>query len=150
MLDLAESVADAKADKTRLGHFLEPALQGYRARAARLREHPLRVNSDAGREHAGHDSATDRALLFHQAVARRLDRESVHSARSMLRRLRDEGRMHPRYADRWKIILDGTLNEIKREIVADTEQGNDLRQNSPFAGALSEPERREVLRQASI
>jgi hypothetical protein len=37
------------------------------------------------------------------------------------------------------------LAEIREAIAADDQRGRDLRQNSPFAGALSEPERRRIL-----
>jgi hypothetical protein len=37
------------------------------------------------------------------------------------------------------------VSEIRRIIGEDGERERDLRQNSPFAGTLSEPERRKLL-----
>ena len=37
------------------------------------------------------------------------------------------------------------MGEIRKAIAADDERGRDLRQNSPLAGLLSEPERRKIL-----
>jgi hypothetical protein len=37
------------------------------------------------------------------------------------------------------------MAEIRKVIAADDERGRDLRQNSPLAGLLSEPERRKIL-----
>ena len=42
-------------------------------------------------------------------------------------------------------MLRRPLPEIKRVLTDDGQWARDLRQNSPFAGALSEPERRKIL-----
>lgn len=149
VLELSGSVDEAKADHGRTGHYLEPALRANRERAARLQEQPLPSASTLRDRDDGHSGASLRALAVHEAIARRLDRETVRYARSMLWRLREEGRIHPRYADAWEELLAGDLDQIRLGIVADTEHGRDLRQNSPFAGALSEAERREVMRQVA-
>lgn len=149
VLDLADSVAGAKAEAKRASHFLEPVLQENRARAKRLRDRPLSRGTASRTRDEGHDNASARDLVFHEAVARGLNRETVRAARSRLWRLRQDGRIHPRYAEQWGDALGGTIAEIKNAMVADTEAGRDLRQNSPFAGALSEVERREALRQAA-
>jgi hypothetical protein len=53
--------------------------------------------------------------------------------------------MDDRYADQWEELLRRRLTEIRHAITADDQRGRDLRQNSPFAGVLSEPERRRIL-----
>lgn len=58
---------------------------------------------------------------------------------------RELGRLDPRYADEWQAILERPLDEVRRAIAEQGPRGNDLRQNSPFAGMLSEPERRKLL-----
>ena len=58
---------------------------------------------------------------------------------------RETGQMEDRYADQWEELLRRPLTEIRHAITADDQRGRDLRQNSPFAGVLSEPERRRIL-----
>jgi hypothetical protein len=57
---------------------------------------------------------------------------------------RDLGRIDPWYADQWEQILGRPLAEIRSVLGEDTPRGRDLRQNSPFAGMLSEAERRRI------
>lgn len=113
--------------------------------AAVLRERrgttPPRVQHTA----PGHRAAEQRALAYHRAVARRLDDATVADALVRLRRWRDAERIHPRYADDWEALLTGSRAALRRAIAADDDAAAALRQSSPFAGTLSEPERRRVL-----
>ena len=63
----------------------------------------------------------------------------------MLSRWREQGQIDSRYADRWDQILARPVHDVRRALVAEGSQFDDLRQNSPFAGQLSEPERRRIL-----
>jgi hypothetical protein len=102
---------------------------------------PRRANDAA----PGHRAAEERALAYHRAVARRLDEATVTDALLRLRRWREEGRIHPRYADRWERLLSGPRGRLRTALLADDDEAAALRQSSPFAGTLSEPERRRVL-----
>jgi hypothetical protein len=93
-----------------------------------------------------HRKAELQGLAYHRLVARRLDEQLVDDASRRLRRWREEGRIHPRWADEWERILALPLPRIARAIGADSERGVELRQSSPFAGALTQQERRRVLR----
>ncbi|MFY9487683.1 MAG: hypothetical protein WAP35_03175 [Solirubrobacterales bacterium] len=144
LVDLAIAV-----DRTRgpngHAHSLEPVMRENRQKAERLR---ARGAAYAGpRDGAPHDRANRLALAYHREVARNLSRAQADDALRTVWRLRDEGRMHDRYADQWERILAGSIVEIKSALVDESEAGFDLRQNSPFAGTLSEPERREILAQ---
>jgi hypothetical protein len=66
-------------------------------------------------------------------------------AEDRLARWRSQARIDPRYARQWQKILAKPHAQIARLIGADTPRMRDLRQSSPLAGALSEPERRRVL-----
>jgi hypothetical protein len=57
----------------------------------------------------------------------------------------DQGKIDPRYAQQWDEVLRRPVTEVRRAISEDTPQMRDLRQNSPFAGMLSEPERRKIV-----
>jgi hypothetical protein len=99
------------------------------------------------RRHAprhGHRDAELRGLAYHRAVAGRLDERIVRDARDRLARWRAEGRIDPRYALEWEKILSQPIARIAELIVQDTPLARDLRQSSPLAGVLSEPERRRV------
>jgi len=93
----------------------------------------------------GHRTAERRALAYHAVVADRLDESIVDEARERVERLATEGRLHPRYAARWRALLALPIAGIAAAITADTQEGKDLRQNSPFAGVLNEQERRRII-----
>jgi hypothetical protein len=94
---------------------------------------------------SGHRTAEQRGLAYHRAVARRLDEAVVADAVVRLRRWREEGRIHPRYADEWEALLTGPRSRLRSAIVADDDHAAALRQSSPLAGALTEQERRDAL-----
>lgn len=49
------------------------------------------------------------------------------------------------WLDEWDRILDGPLIGVLRALTSDSPMSRELRQNSPFAGVLSEAERAAVL-----
>ena len=70
---------------------------------------------------------------------------TVDEARRRLWRWEERGRIHPRWARQWRTILEQPTEVIADVLAADTERSRALRQSSPFAGALTEHERRAVL-----
>jgi hypothetical protein len=139
LLDLREAVEAERADHPRR-YVLTPTMARRRDAAQRLHIEDLH---DGGR--GGHDRAQARSLAYHRAVARRLRKPMVQEARHVLFRWREQGRIDHRYADRWERLLDRPVPEIRRALVDDSQEADDLRQNSPFAGLLSEPERRRIM-----
>lgn len=91
------------------------------------------------------DRTHRRGLAYHQAVAARLHKQTVADAKYLLYRWREQRRIDPLYAQRWDHILSMPMKDIREAITAVDTDADDLRQNSPFAGALTEPERRRVL-----
>ena len=89
---------------------------------------------------------------LHRAVASRLltrDRERIlAAARTNLGRLRGNVRGPQAHAwlDRWQAALDGTTTDLIALMLDASPQGVDLRQVSPFAGALTQDERLAALR----
>ncbi len=69
----------------------------------------------------------------------------VDAAQRKLRRWQEDGRIDPRHAEAWEEVFAMPMAEIRKAITADDERGRDLRQNSPLAGLLGEPERRKIL-----
>jgi hypothetical protein len=123
---------------------MEPAMLEARERAATLDPKKLLAPADNASSDP-HDRAERRNRAYHAALARRLRRETVRKALHQLWRWSEEGKIDPRYAAEWEALLRRPLPEIKRVLVEDSQWARDLRQNSPFAGALSEPERRKIL-----
>ena len=89
--------------------------------------------------------ADRRSLAYHRAVAKRLRRPMVDSARRQIWQWQRDGRIDDRYASAWLEILDRPVPEVRRALSADSAKMRDLRQSSPFAGTLTEAERRKIL-----
>jgi hypothetical protein len=81
------------------------------------------------------------SLAYHRLVAERLDDQIIADARTRLRRWREDGRIHPQWADEWERILALPLTRIRKEISADSVRARERRQSSPFTGVLTEQER---------
>jgi hypothetical protein len=144
LVDLVELVADRRRSGD--PHPLASTLNDSRLRAQRLdlrKILPRRSRSE--REIDGHRRAEWLSLVYHRAVAQRLDDQIVQEARHRLRQWRAEQRIDPRYAAKWEEILSRPTAQIAKLISRDDQKTRDLRQNSPFAGALSEPERERIL-----
>jgi hypothetical protein len=138
LLSLYEAThADDKSKPSR--YTLTPTMARQRQAAKQIRLEPSR------RSQGGHDRARVRSLAYHRVLARRLRRPMVQEARHTLLRWREQGRIDPRYAEEWERLLDRPIPEIRRALVREDQVADDLRQNSPFAGMLSEPERRRTL-----
>lgn len=139
LLDLYEQVTEERRRGRRHRHLLEPTLLRGRERAKRLS--PAEIAADVD----GHDRAEQISLAYHRALARRLNRAMVEEARHRVSRWQDQGRLDRRYAARWRDLLGRPLAEIRERIGEDSQEARDLRQNSPLAGMLSEPERRRIV-----
>lgn len=92
----------------------------------------------------------ERALWLHQVVAAKLvtdpDR-TLAKARSNLAKQREA---HPRgmvveSLDQWHSLIEGRLHDLLDMVTSRSAYAIELRQNSPFAGALSEHERTAAL-----
>lgn len=142
LLDLYESVEADRADgDTR--HVLAPTMVRRRNAAQSL--NLRRFQQDT--ERSGHERARARSLAYHRAVARRLRKPMVEEARHVLFRWRAQGRIDERYGERWERLLNEPLPEIRSALADESHEYDDLRQNSPFAGLLSEPERRRIVQE---
>jgi hypothetical protein len=137
--DLYDAVSEARAAGARTRHHLEPSMAAGRRLAESLRPGDL---VDGGGE--GHDRAERRSLAYHRTLAKRLRRPMVDDALKLVWQWRDGGRIDDRYAAQWERVLRRPVAEVRRIIGEDSERGRDLRQNSPFAGTLSEAERRRI------
>lgn len=89
-------------------------------------------------------------LWLHQAIAGKFVSNPdalLAAAEINLRRLR---RLHPEgraweWLDRWQVVLDSGAEAVLDALTSSAEYAVELRNTSPFAGILSESERRRVL-----
>lgn len=140
LVELLDEVDQARDDHGR------PLAHVIRERRRRAREAIDLERLLPRRRQRDHRVPELHALAYHRVVAERLDEALVEEARERLRRWRTEGRIHPQWADEWDRILAMPLPRIARVISTDTKRARELRQSSPFAGVLTEQERRRLLR----
>lgn len=143
LLDLLDRVAEERKSGRRKLHTLEPIMTEARRRAERMRPR-VSVSGPHVRSEP-HRAAELRSLAYHRAIAPRLRRPMVDDAQRKLRRWKEDGKVDPRHVEAWEEVFAKPMAEIRKVITADDESGRDLRQNSPLAGLLSEPERRKIL-----
>lgn len=145
LLRLHESSSAARAAGRR--HVLEPQVVADRRAAARLEPGELLRDAMVATEGPGfgHRRGELRALAYHRVVARRLTRADVNAARQTLEQWRRTAKIDPVYAERWGAVLCRPLPAIRAVLGEDSPLARDLRQNSPFAGALSEAERQRII-----
>lgn len=140
LLDLYEAVRTDQAAKPSR-YSLAPTMTRQREAARRLRLGARNGSCDRDT----HDRARARSLAYHRVVAQRLSKSIVAEARHVLFRWHEQGRIAPSYAHKWEELLAMPLPAVRRAITASGSDADDLRQNSPFAGVLSEPERQRIL-----
>ena len=98
-----------------------------------------------------HAQLDHRSLRLAAAIVEKLEAGDVQAgidrARSVNRRWRAQApaRLH----DDWAVILQGDWPSIRRALLDDSERGAQLRQNNPFCGILTPPERWKLVREAS-
>lgn len=103
-----------------------------------LADRTLRLNRDQRR-----------SLWLTYAIAGRLvaaPEAVLETAKSNLEGMRKAARGRAQsWLDEWERLLDGTVPDLLGAMTSRSPYARDLRQNSPFAGVLSEAERVEVL-----
>ena len=141
LVELLEEVDQARDDRDR-----RPLAHVIRERRRRSQEAIDLERLLPRRRHRTHRIPELHALAYHRLVAERLDEQLVDETRNRLRRWREEGRIHPHWADEWDRVLAMPLPRIAKAISADTKRARELRQSSPFAGVLTQQERHRLLR----
>lgn len=88
------------------------------------------------------------SLWLHTAVAGRVAEDplgALAKARSNIVRIREAHAAPLSWLSRWERAIDAGPEEVIRTLVANTPEAIELRQNSPFAGVLSERDRMRAL-----
>lgn len=87
----------------------------------------------------------ERSLWLGAAIAGELVRDPERVRQLASARLKETEARANRWDHEWEKILARPTTEIIRVLTSDTVHARELRQNSPFAGALSPDERERVL-----
>jgi excisionase family DNA binding protein len=88
------------------------------------------------------------SLWLHHAVAARVvtnPESSLEKARANLARIRTAHSASSVWLDRWDDVLRAGAQETARVLTAETPESVELRQNSPFAGVLTDRMRARAL-----
>jgi DNA binding domain, excisionase family len=88
------------------------------------------------------------SMWLHTAVAGRVVKDperSLAKARANISRMRAAHRAPATWLDAWERVIEAGAQAVVRALVADTPESVELRQNSPFAGVLTDVERRKAL-----
>jgi hypothetical protein len=96
-----------------------------------------------------HRLAEARSVAYHRAIAERLGREPeiLVDARRRVQSWLASGDGAPFYARKWAEVLARDAASIAAFLVERSELADELRQSSPFAGALAPQERWKIWRQ---
>jgi hypothetical protein len=96
-----------------------------------------------------HRLAEERSVAYHRAIAERLSRqpEILENARRRVQEWLAASVEVPFYARKWAEVLAGELPSIAAFLVERSELADELRQSSPFAGALQPRERWRIWRE---
>jgi len=100
----------------------------------------------------GHDLIDRRSLELNRLVAEKIRQhpELMDFVRSKIDRTLSESRLSDSCKDalrEWQTILSShSLNEILEILTQDSDEGQRLRQSTPFSGVLSQQERLNIFR----
>jgi hypothetical protein len=96
-----------------------------------------------------HRLAEERSVAYHSVIAERLQQqpEVLASARRRVQTWLTSGAEAPFYARKWAEILAGDISSIATFLTERSELAVELRQSSPFAGALKPQERWKIWRE---
>jgi hypothetical protein len=92
---------------------------------------------------------------MHEAVVQKLHEDPelvLGKARAQLLVMRnaDSENRASVYLRTWSRLLEGPIDELIAVMVSTDQPARDLRQSSPFGGALSDKERRDVIRREVV
>ena len=95
-----------------------------------------------------HRLAEERSVAYHRVIAERLpDQPAIlDSARRRVQDWLASGPAAPASATRWAALLAADVASIAAFLVERSEQADEIRQSSPFAGALDPRERWRIWR----
>lgn len=96
-----------------------------------------------------HRLAEERSIAYHRLIAERLRQkpEILEMARRRVESWMSSGTHVPFYARKWAEILAGDVSSIAAFLTERSELAVELRQSTPFAGAITPQERWKIWRE---
>jgi hypothetical protein len=96
-----------------------------------------------------HRLAEERSVAYHSAIAERLQDhpEILENARQRVQGWLASRERDRFYVQKWEEILNGDVSSVAAFLVERSELAVELRQSSPFAGALRPQERWKIWRE---
>jgi hypothetical protein len=96
--------------------------------------------------HSDHSRLDERSLAMHQLIAAKVqaDPALLDKARENVRRWQESDGSPKLALAEWEQILSGPVNQVAQFLAERSERATRLRQSSPFAGILTEAERRAI------
>ena len=96
-----------------------------------------------------HRLAEERSLAYHRVIAERLRHrpEVLDNARRRVQSWLASEAGAPFYARKWADILAGDISSIAAFLIERSDLADELRQSTPFAGALDPQERWKIWRE---
>jgi hypothetical protein len=96
--------------------------------------------------HSDHSRLDERSLALHQLIAEKVqaDPALLDKARENVRRWQASDGSPKHALAEWERILSGPVNQVAHFLVERSERATRLRQSSPFAGILTDTERRTI------
>ena len=96
-----------------------------------------------------HRLAEERSVAYHRAIAEKLRQqpEILEKARRRVQEWMESRAEPPFYARKWAEILASDITTIVAFLVERSELAYELRQSTPFAGALDPQERLRIWRE---
>lgn len=93
-----------------------------------------------------HRLADERSIAYHRLIAERLPHqpEILERARRRVETWMSSGPHVPFYARKWAEILAGDISSIAAFLTERSELAIELRQSTPFAGAITPEERWKI------
>lgn len=94
----------------------------------------------------------EKSLWLHRAILGRLMLEPTNVLDTARKNIQNWKRVHradgmsAHYLDVWERIIDSGVDAVVPVLTGTDQTSSELRQNTPFAGLLSDVERRQVLR----
>lgn len=96
-----------------------------------------------------HRLAEERSLAYHRVIAGRLQTEPalLAAAKARVRDWLARESPAPFYATEWASVLEATHEDVAAFLCDEGERARELRQSTPFAGALGARERWHIWRE---
>ena len=96
--------------------------------------------------YSDHSRLNERSLAMHRLIAAKVQADAglLDRARSNLRRWQEVEGCPKLALTEWERILGGPVDQVTRVLTDESERATRLRQSSPFAGILTDAERKAI------